>query len=75
MTRRIILLACAALAACSQPPRDAEAFARAPGAAARVVAGCDAGRVRRDCLAARKGLAEAQRRERMAVYARTMREP
>jgi len=75
MTRRVILLAWAALAACSPPPRDADAFARAPETAARVVADCDAGRSRRDCLAARKGLAESVRRERMAVYARAMREP
>lgn len=75
MTRRVILLAWAALAACSPPPRDADAFARAPETAARVVADCDAGRSRRDCLAARKGLAEATRRQRMAVYARAMREP
>ncbi len=75
MNRRIILLACAALAACSPPLRDADAFARERETAARVVADCDAGRVRRDCLAARKGLAESGRRERMAVYARAMREP
>ncbi|QTC88432.1 hypothetical protein [Brevundimonas pondensis] len=75
MIRRTALLAVAALGACSQPPRDAESFARAPEAAARVVADCDAGRTDRECDAARLGLAETRRRARMAAYAQTIREP
>lgn len=71
MTRLVVLFACVLLPACSPPPRDAEGFAQAPESAARVVAGCDAGRRTRDCLVARQGLAEARRRERMAAYART----
>lgn len=75
MIRRTAVLAFAVLAACSQPPRDAESFARAPQDAARVVADCEAGRTDRDCDAAREGLAEARRRARMAAYAQTIREP
>ena len=75
MTRLVILFACVLLPACSPPPRDAEGIAQAPGSAAKVVADCDAGRRTRDCVAARKGLIEARRRERMAAYARTFREP
>ncbi|MGH7025934.1 hypothetical protein [Brevundimonas sp.] len=75
MIRRTALLALAVLAACSQPPQDAETFARAPEAAARVVADCEAGRTDRECDAARAGLAEAQRRARMGAYAQTIREP
>lgn len=73
MTRLVILLAFAT--ACSPPPQDAGTYARMPENAARVVADCDAGRRTRDCVAARKGLIEARRRERMAAYARTFREP
>lgn len=75
MTRLVILFACVAIPACSPPPGDAEAFAQAPESAARVVADCDAGRRRHDCVAARQGLAETRRRERMTAYARTIREP
>lgn len=74
MTRPVVLLACVLLPACSPPPRDAEGIAQAPGSA-EVVADCDAGRRTRDCVVARQGLAEARRRERMAAYARTVREP
>ncbi|WP_339870548.1 hypothetical protein [uncultured Brevundimonas sp.] len=41
----------------------------------RTIADCDAGERRRDCTAAREGLAEARRRERMDAYARTFGEP
>lgn len=75
MIRRTALLAFAVLAACSQPPRDAETFARAPEAAARVVADCESGRTDRECDAARQGLAEDRRQKRMAAYAQTIREP
>ena len=63
-----VLLALAALAACGAPPRTAGSFADDPGAARRVTEACDAGRRRADCKAARVGLAEARRRERMAAY-------
>lgn len=67
---RTALLAALALAACSPEPRTAEAFAADPAAARRVAAACDAGERRGDCAAARAGLAEARRRERMAAYRR-----
>lgn len=63
------------LAACSPAERDAAAFAADPEAAVRTIADCDAGERRRDCTAAREGLAEARRRERMDAYARTFGEP
>lgn len=69
------LLGVLALAACSPPERDAAAFAAEPETALRVVADCDAGARRSDCAAAREGLAEARRRDRMDAYARTFREP
>ncbi|WP_066625577.1 hypothetical protein [Brevundimonas vesicularis] len=69
------LLGVLALAACSPPERDAAAFAAEPEAALQVVADCDAGAHRSDCAAARGGLAEARRRDRMDAYARTFREP
>lgn len=73
MTRLVILIAFAT--ACSPPLQDAGTYARTPQSAARVVADCDAGRRTRDCVAARKGLAEARRQKRMAAYSRTIREP
>ena len=73
MTRRVVLLAFAT--ACSPPPQDAETYARTPQSAAQVVADCDAGQRTRDCIAARRGLAEARRQKRMAAYAQTIREP
>ncbi len=73
--RRGLLLGILALAACSPPPRDAKAFADDPDADVRAVADCDAGTRRSDCAAARQGLAEARRRERMDGYARTFGEP
>jgi len=75
MTRRVAPLAFAILAACSSPAQDAATFARSPQTATRVVADCDAGRRKRDCIAARQGLAVARRQKRMAAYARTIREP
>lgn len=75
MTRRILLVASVAVAACSPQPRDAETFARAPQRAAQVIADCDAGRTSRECVAARQGLAEARRKQRLAAYAQTFREP
>lgn len=68
MRRAAVLLALAALAACGAPPRTAESFADDPRAARRVTEACDAGRRRAECKAARVGLAEARRRERMAAY-------
>jgi hypothetical protein len=70
-----LLLGIVALAACSPPPRDAKAFADDPDAAVRAVADCDAGARRPDCAAAREGLTEARRRDRMEAYARTFGEP
>lgn len=70
MTRAAVLGAAVLLAGCSAPERSVEAFAGDPESAERVVAACDAGRVRRDCEQARRGLAEAGRRERMAAYER-----
>lgn len=75
MTRPVVHFACVLLPACSSPPRDAEAFARAPESAAKVVADCDAGWRTRDCAVARQGLAAARRQKRMAAYARTFEEP
>jgi hypothetical protein len=73
--RRGLLLGIIALAACSPPPPDAKAFADDPDAAIRAVADCDAGARHPDCAAAREGLAEARRRDRMDAYARTFGEP
>lgn len=70
-----LLLGIVALAACSPPPRDAKALADGPDAAVRAVADCDAGARRPDCAAAREGLTEARRRDRMEAYARTFGEP
>lgn len=67
---RAVLFAALVLGACSPSPRTPEAFADDPVAARRVVAACDAGERRDDCAAARAGLAEAGRRERMAAYRR-----
>ncbi len=75
MTRLVVLFACTLLPACSPVPRDAEGFAQAPEIAAKVVAICDAGRARRDCIAARQSLAEGDRRKRMTAYARAFEEP
>jgi hypothetical protein len=66
--RAALLLAVAALAGCGAPDRAAGEFTASPEAARAVVAACDAGRRRSDCEAARAGLAEARRRERMAAY-------
>lgn len=68
--RRLPIIACAAISACTAPERDVETFAAAPATAAAVVADCDAGRTRRECDAARRGLAEARRRARMDAYER-----
>ena len=73
--RRGLLLGIISLAACSPPPPDAKAFADDPDAAVRAVADCDAGTRRPDCAAAREGLAESRRRDRMDAYARTFGEP
>ncbi len=70
MTRAAALSAAVLLAGCGAPEPSVEAFAADREVAERVVAACDAGRVRRDCAAARLGLAEAGRRERMAAYER-----
>lgn len=64
-------LACAAvlmLASCDRPGRDAASYAADPAAARGTVAACEAGRQEPDCQAAREGLAEARRRERMVAY-------
>jgi len=75
MTRLAVLFAYALLPSCSPAPQNAEDFAQAPKSAAKVVAICDAGRARRDCIAARQGLAEADRRKRITAYARAFEEP
>lgn len=68
MIRLLRLLPVAAVAACGPSgPAPAE-FARAPERAEAVVAECDAGRRRRDCDAARRGLAQARQEARMARY-------
>ena len=66
--RAAALLPALALLGCSAPPSDPEAFAADPERARRVVMLCDGGDRRRDCDAARRGLAEAERRARMAGY-------
>jgi hypothetical protein len=58
----------AALAACEPRARTVGDFAADPDAARAVAAACARGRPRPDCEAARAGLAEARRRERMAAY-------
>jgi hypothetical protein len=68
--RAAILAATAALAGCGAPERSVTEFAADPETAERVVADCDAGRARRDCESARRGLADTRRRERMAAYER-----
>lgn len=73
--KRLVGLAGLLVAACSSPERTAAEFAADPEAAVRTVAECDAGARDPDCSAAREGLAEARRRERMDVYARTIGEP
>lgn len=55
---------------CDAPARTAADFAADPDGAARMVADCDAGRVDRECEAARRGLAEARREARMRAYER-----
>lgn len=66
--KRAAGLVLAALCGCTAPERGVEAFAADP-AAKPVIVACDAGRTRRDCETARRGLAEARRRDRLAVYA------
>lgn len=56
------------LVSCDKPGRDAQAYAADPGAARRTIAACEAGREAPNCRAAREGLAEARRRDRMAAY-------
>lgn len=68
-------LAVLILAGCSAPETGADAWAGDPDRARRVVADCDRGGNRRDCEAARAGLAEARRRDRMAAYAEHFGEP
>ena len=69
--RRAAAVILAVLYGCSAPERGVEVFAADPSTAAAVVADCDAGRTRRECDAARRGLAEARRRDRMDAYRRT----
>lgn len=71
MKRLLLLLPIAAMTACGPPNRAPTNFAREPEAAEAVVAECEAGRRRRDCDAARRGLAEARRAARMADYEAT----
>lgn len=67
MKRLLLLLPVAAAAACGPSERGPADFAREPEAEA-VGAECDAGRRRRDCEAARRGLAQARREARMEAY-------
>ncbi len=73
--KRLVGLAGLLAAACSSPERTAAEFAADPEAAVKTVAECDRGARHPDCLAAREGMAEARRRERMDAYARTIGEP
>lgn len=66
--RRSALLVALGLVGCGTPERTADDFAADPDAAEAVVAACDAGRTRAECLAARRGLAEARRDARMRAY-------
>lgn len=68
--KRIAALVTLGLVGCGAPARTADDFAADPQAAARVVADCDAGRVGRECEAARRGLAEAHREAWMRAYER-----
>ncbi|MFN3668436.1 MAG: hypothetical protein ACK4VY_03955 [Brevundimonas sp.] len=72
MIRRRVIAAAVLLAGCGAPGPGVEDFAADPQSAERAVADCDAGRARRDCEAAWRGLAEARRRQRMAAYARAL---
>jgi len=66
--RRTVLVAGLAAVAAGEPRTHAvEAFAADPERARRTVAACDPGRVHPDREAARAGLAQARRRERMAA--------
>ncbi len=62
-----VLVLIAALAGCGRPERSAEDFAEAPDVARAVLARCGADHSPR-CDAARAGLAEAERRNRLARY-------
>lgn len=68
MSRKLAWLAALVAAGCTAPARSVDDFAADPEAARRVVAACDAGRTHTECEAARRGLAEARRRARMAAY-------
>lgn len=68
MIRGLLLGLAILVSGCDALPRTAADFAAAPATAREVVAACDGGRPRPDCDAARAGLAEARRRERMAAY-------
>ena len=68
MKRLVLVAGLAALAACEPRARTVEDYAADPGAARQVEADCARGRRRSDCEAARAGLSEARRRERMAAY-------
>jgi len=70
MIRVLVWLAVTALSGCDAPPRTVAGFAAAPEEARAAVAECEGGRRRVDCDAARAGLAEARRRDRMAAYER-----
>ena len=71
MKRTVPLLL--ALTACGEPPRGVAAWAADPEAAQAQVEACDRGRRQPECEAAREGLAEARRRERLAIYERSFR--
>jgi len=62
------------LLSCSEPAaRDAPSYAADPEAARRRVEDCATDGRRVNCDAARAGLAEARRRERMAAYEQSFR--
>jgi tetrahydromethanopterin S-methyltransferase subunit A len=64
-----LLIAIAALAACSPPPRSADYFIAHPEEAVRVVAGCTRGAHRgEECVNATAGVAAAESAERMKLY-------
>lgn len=62
-----VLALAVALTGCGRPERSAADFAEAPDAARTVLARCGGDQSTR-CDAARVGLAEAERRQRMALY-------
>jgi hypothetical protein len=69
MTRLFVLLALAALAACSPEPRSASYFEAHPEEATEVADACKTGAHRgQECVNAEAGVAAARRAERMNAF-------